>query len=430
VVPTSLLIRNGVVVTHKGQVRANVLLKDGKVDALTTSEPQADEVIDAEGLLVMPGVIDPHVHFRQPGMDSEDWRSGSKAALAGGVTTVLDMPNTRPPTTTAQRLDEKRQLVSDSVAGEPCVNYGFHFGATIDNMEEISKVMDLGSLPELPAVASVKVFMGSSTGELLLTDLSVLKHIIQKSRLVTVHAEDETVIKKHAGELDHGSRRPKIAALSAIRKLLAVGIQGRVYVLHVTSWEEADLASCFFREATPHHLFLNTSTTRELGNYAKVNPPIREECDRASLWGALNSGMIDTIGSDHAPHLRSAKDREDAPSGVPGVETSLPLLMDAALKGMLTLERVVELMCYNPSKIFRIRGKGRLEPGADGDVTIVDPRRERRVRGEELHYRCGWTPYEGMVLRGWPVITILGGRVAFREGTFHLVQGREVSYAP
>jgi dihydroorotase len=422
-----LLIRNGVVVTHKGQVHSNILLKDGKVDALTTSEPKADEVIEAEGLLVMPGVIDPHVHFRQPGMDSEDWRTGSKAALAGGVTTVLDMPNTKPPTTTTQRLEEKRRLVLESVANEPCVNYGFHLGATSDNMEEIQKVV--GTDSSSPMCASAKVFMGSSTGELLLTDLGIIKQVIQRSRLITVHAEDETVIRKCAGERDHGSRRPKIAALCAIRKLLAVGIQGRIYVLHLTSWEEADLASPFYREATPHHLFLNASTTKGLGNYAKVNPPIREEGDRASLWRALNNGMIDTIGSDHAPHLRAAKDREDAPSGVPGVETSLPLMLDASLKGLLPLEKVVELMCYNPSKIFKIRGKGRIEPGADGDITIVDPGKERKVSGEKLHYKCGWTPYEGMVLRGWPTITILGGRVAFREGAFYPVQGREVSYA-
>lgn len=422
-----MLVRNGVVVTHKGQARANVLLKDGKVEALTGNEPQADEVIDAEGLFVMPGVIDPHVHFRQPGMDSEDWRSGSKAALAGGVTTVLDMPNTKPPTTTTGRLDEKRRLVLGSVAGEPCVNFGFHFGATSENIDDIAKVAGL-DVPS-PLGASVKIFMGSSTGELLLTDLGMIKQIIHKSRLATVHAEDEAVIKKCAGEGDHGSRRPKIAALCAIRKLLAVGIQGRVYILHVTSYEEADLASPFYREATPHHLFLNASTTKGLGNYAKVNPPIREEGDRASLWRALNSGMIDTIGSDHAPHLRGAKDREDAPSGVPGVETSLPLMLDSSLKGLLPLEKVVELMCYNPSKIFRIKGKGRIELGADGDVTIVDLRKERKVSGEELHYKCGWTPYEGMVLKGWPVVTILGGRVVFRDGTFYPIQGREVSYA-
>lgn len=218
-----MLVRNGVVVTHKGQARANVLLKDGKVEALTGNEPQADEVIDAEGLFVMPGVIDPHVHFRQPGMDSEDWRSGSKAALAGGVTTVLDMPNTKPPTTTTGRLDEKRRLVLGSVAGEPCVNFGFHFGATSENIDDIAKVAGL-DVPS-PLGASVKIFMGSSTGELLLTDLGMIKQIIHKSRLATVHAEDEAVIKKCAGEGDHGSRRPKIAALCAIRKLLAVGIQ-------------------------------------------------------------------------------------------------------------------------------------------------------------------------------------------------------------
>ncbi|MGA2573220.1 MAG: dihydroorotase [Candidatus Methanomethylicaceae archaeon] len=426
----SLLIKNGTLVTHSWRAKANILLQEGKVESITVTEPSAEEVIDAEGLLVMPGVIDPHVHFRQPGMDSEDWKSGSRSALAGGVTTVLDMPNTKPPTTDAERLEEKRRLVLESVGSGPCVNYGFHFGATSGNMEEIWKVMDLGSIPELPMAASVKVFMGSSTGDLLLTDLKVLERIIHTSRLVTVHAEDEAVIKEHTGEPDHSSRRPKSAALSAIRKLLAVGVPGRVYVLHVTSWEEAALASPFHREATPHHLFLSTSSTSRLGSYAKVNPPIRDEADRASLWRALDSGMIDTIGSDHAPHLREAKEREVAPSGVPGVETSLPLMINASLEGLITLEKVVELMCYNPSRIFRIARKGALESGMDGDVTIVDPKKDHRVRGDELHYKCGWTPYEGMLLKGWPVATILGGRVAYRDGDFYPVRGEEVSYAP
>jgi len=422
-----LLIRNGKIITHRGHFEANVLLWNGKIAVFTKNEPKADEVIDANGKLVMPGVIDPHVHFRQPGMPSEDWASGSKAALAGGVTTVLDMPNTKPPTTTLLELEKKKALISTSAAGGPLVNYGLHFGVTTGNLEEVFRAVGWDS-PTLLA-ASAKIFMGSSTGDLLVRDLETIRQVIRGSRLASVHAEDEAIIMMHSDKPDHTSRRPKSAAISAIRKLLSVGQQGRVYVLHVTSLEEAELASPFYREATPHHLFLNSSALKELGNYAKVNPPLREESDRRSLWQALLNNMIEAIGSDHAPHLKEDKAKENAPSGMPGVETSLPLMINASLSGLIGLEKVVELMCYNPSRIFSIKGKGKMELGADADITIIDPNLEKKVTADELHYKCGWTPYEGMRLKGWPVITILGGKVAFREGEFYPVHGKEVSYA-
>ncbi|MDH5811365.1 MAG: dihydroorotase [Candidatus Verstraetearchaeota archaeon] len=423
----SLLIKNGTVLTHRGHFNANILLWNGKIAVFTKNEPKADEVIDASGKLVMPGVVDPHVHFRQPGMSSEDWASGSKAALAGGVTTVLDMPNTKPPTTTLSRLEEKKTLISTSTPNGPLVNYGLHFGVTVENLEEVFRAVGWGT-PTILA-ASAKVFMGSSTGDLLVRDLEVIRQVVRGSRLVSVHAEDEEIILMHADKPDHSSRRPKLAAISAIKKLLSVAQQGRVYVLHVTSWDEAELASPFYREATPHHLFLNSSALKEIGNYAKVNPPLREESDRRSLWQALKNNMIEAIGSDHAPHLKEDKAKENAPSGMPGVETSLPLMINASLNGLIGLEKVVELMCYNPSRIFSIKDKGKMELGADADITIVDPNLEKKVTAEELHYKCGWTPYEGVRLRGWPIITIVGGKIAFREGEFFPVRGKEVSYA-
>ncbi|MEN3052362.1 MAG: dihydroorotase [Candidatus Methanosuratincola petrocarbonis] len=427
---SSLLIRGGTTVSPRGMVRANVFVKGGKIVSLTTLAPEADLVIEAEGLLVLPGVVDPHVHFRQPGIDSEDWVNGSRAAAAGGVTTVLDMPNTSPPTTTLGRLLEKFRLVESS---RPCVNYGFHFGATHSNLGELVAVGISTATPIPPPpgqlAASVKIFMGSSTGDLLLTDLDAIRGFASSAKMISVHAEDESVIRANASAPDHASRRPKRAALTAIRKLLSVGKEGRVYICHVTSYAEAELASPFYREAAPHHLFLTSDMMRRIGAYAKVNPPLRGEEDRASLWRALLEGKIDAIGSDHAPHTREAKESGSPPSGVPGVETSLPLMVDASMRGLIRLEDVVRLMSHSPARIFRIRGKGSLEPGKDADIVLVDPREERRVDPDALHYKCGWTPYEGMVLRGWPVATVLGGSLAYMRGEFYPVRGSAVTYA-
>ncbi|MGQ9759507.1 MAG: dihydroorotase [Candidatus Methanomethylicaceae archaeon] len=423
----SILIKNGTIITHKGRFEANILVWNGKIACFTKNEPKADETVDAKGRLVMPGVVDPHVHFRQPGIPSENWGTGSRAALAGGVTTVFDMPNTKPPTTTIASLKEKKALIEESTKNSLLVNYGLHFGITSDNLEEVKKAV--GWECTNPMAASAKVFMGSSTGDLLVRDINVIKQVVQISRLVSVHAEDEDIIRAHADRPDHTSRRPKLAAISAIKKLLSMGTRGRIYILHITSWEEAMLASPFYREATPHHLFLNASLLKAIGNYAKVNPPLRDESDRASLWRALLNNMIEAIGSDHAPHLKADKELENAPSGIPGVETSLPLMVDAALKGLIDLEKVVALMCYNPSKILLLKNKGKIELGADADLTIVDPNIMKKVSADELHYKCGWTPYEGMRLRGWPIITILGGQVAYKEGEFFPVHGKEVSYA-
>lgn len=422
----SLLLKNGTLVSHSGRLKANLLISGGKVASITASEPAAEEVIDAEGLHILPGIIDPHVHFRQPGMDSEDWTSGSRAAVAGGVTTVLDMPNTRPPATTAALLAEKEVLVASQ---SPSVNYGFHFGATESNAGELGSVGLSRAGGELRLAASAKVFMGSSTGSLLVQNPEALAQILGEARLVTVHAEDEAVIREKASEGTHEERRPKEAALSAISKLRRHAPRGAVYVCHLTSWEEADLAEPFWKEATPHHLFLTSAMMAKIGDYAKVNPPLRREEDRQSLWRAVAEGRVDAIGSDHAPHLRAAKESQGAPSGMPGVGTSLPLMLDASNRGLLPLERVVALMSRNPARIFGLKGKGSLEVGADADITVVDMAEERRVRIEDLHYKCGWTPYEGIALRGWPAITVVGGAIAFRDGAHHPARGSRVTYA-
>jgi len=427
----SLLIKNGTLLLPDGARRGNLLVDGGRIASITVSEPSAESKIDADGMVVMPGMIDPHVHFRQPGMHGEDWLSGSKSALAGGVTTVLDMPNTQPPTTSAQLLSEKIKLIEEQTSGGPCVNYGLHLGATNSNSEEIIKAgLGPASSKRPRLAASLKLFMGSSTGDLLIDDDNRLKELLSASLLVSVHAEDEAVIRASRGGIDHLSRRPKGAALSAIRKLLAWGAPGRVYVCHLTSGEEADLASPFYREAAPHHLFLSESLMGTLGAFAKVNPPLRSESDRAALWAALADGKIDCIGSDHAPHTAASKRRAPAssPSGVPGVETALPLMFNAFLKEGLPMQRLVALTSRNAARIFRIPRKGALATGLDADIAIIDPNEVRKVRAEGLHYKCGWTPYEGMTVVGWPKHTIIGGEVAYSEGSFSKAKGRSVVY--
>lgn len=422
-------MKNGTLLLPGGARRGNLLLEGGKIVAVTTTEPKAESEIDAEGLVVMPGMIDPHVHFRQPGMDGEDWLSGSMSALAGGVTTVLDMPNTKPPCTSAELLSEKVALIGEQTSAGPCVNFGLHLGAARSNGSEIFKVgLGNSGAPCQQLAASVKVFMGSSTGDLLIDDEFKLKEVLGASRIVTVHAEDEPVIKANAGGVDHLSRRPKEAALSAIRKLSAWGVPGRVYVCHLTSGEEVDLASEFYREATPHHLFLTDAMMRSIGDLAKVNPPLRPEPDREALWSALVAGKIDCIGSDHAPHTIASKMSQSPPSGMPGVETSLPLMFSAFMKRGIPLERLAALTSMNAAKIFRIEGKGSLAPGFDADITIIDPKDERKVTSDRLHYKCGWTPYEGMTVRGWPRHTIIHGDVAYSEGSFSRARGRNIRY--
>ncbi len=412
----SILIRNGIIVTHKDIFNANIFIKNKKIHSITKEDIKADIIINADDKIVMPGVIDAHVHFRQPGGKSEDWESGSKAAIAGGVTTVIDMPNNIPPITTIYNLIRKKEIIEKS---NILVNYGLHFGVTEDNLEEVKKV--IGKNIEKPLVASAKIFMARSTGNLLVRNLNVIENIIRNSKIVTVHAEDEEIIEKFPS-------RPKLAVISAINKLLPFANLGKICILHITSIEEVKLASPFYKEVTPHHLFLNSSVIKELGNYAKVNPPLRDEKDRLSLWEALDNNLIDYIASDHAPHLKEDKEKEDAPSGVPGVETMLPLMMNAALNKLISLQRLVELMCYNPSRIFRLKNKGIIEVGADADIVIIDRKLGKKVSADDLHYKCKWTPYEGMYLKGWPIITIINGEIAYKDGEFFQIKGNEVIY--
>jgi dihydroorotase len=380
-------------------------------------------VLDARGLFVLPGVIDTQVHFREPGLThKEDLATGSAAAVLGGVTSVFEMPNTDPPTTTAEALADKLRRA----AGRAACDYAFYVGATGENTDA------LASLESTPGCCGVKVFMGSSTGSLLLADdegvLSVLR---ATRRRVAVHAEDEGRLRERKAVFAQPGRpqshpvwRDAEVALRATTRLLSLAREAgrRVHVLHVTTAEEMDLLARHREvatvEVTPQHLTLEAPECYErLGTLAQMNPPIRDARHRAALWRALGLGFVDLVGSDHAPHTLEEKARPypESPSGMAGVQTLLPLLLDHAHAGRLSLPRLVDLTSTGPARVFGLQGKGRIAEGADADLVLVDRARRRTITNAWIRSRCGWTPFDGREVTGWPVATILRGRVVMRD---------------
>lgn len=393
----SLLVEKGRVYIKGELINKNILVENGKIKKITSSKPMADEKINAKGMVVVPGFIDPHVHFRDPGLThKEDFKTGSFAAVAGGVTCILDMPNTKPPTLTNELLKEKGEIASSKSA----VNYGLHFGSSLDNIEEIR---------EAKGVPSVKIFMNASTGNMLIEDGETVKRIIESARICSIHAENDNV-------------RKAIEFAKSLKK--------KFYLCHITEERELEYVKGngkenVFVEVTPHHLFL---TENDQDNFVIMKPPLKSEKDRKALWEALRDGTIDTIGSDHAPHTIEEKKSSEV-FGVPGVETRVPLILDAVNKGKITLERMVETMCENPAKIFKIKNKGFIEEGKDGDLTVIDMKLRKKVRNDGLFTKCGWSPFEGFELQGWPVITIVNGKVIFENGEVYRERnGKGVEY--
>jgi dihydroorotase len=430
-----MLIKHATVVTCKGMEAVDVLITDGKISAVgNIPSGGAENILDATGLTLMPGVIDPQVHFREPGMEwKEDLASGSRAAAAGGVTGFLDMPNTKPATTTVELMDAKKRLA----ASKSLVNYNFFIGATPGNLSEILAVRN---------VCGIKVFMGSSTGSLLVDRREDLDRIFsQGRRLIAVHAEDESLIqenkKKFAGTtrvLDHIFIRSPEVALRATR--LAVELSRkynrRLHILHLTSEEEVDFLARekpglpVTVEVCPQHFLLHAPEAYDsLGVYAQMNPPIREPRHGEALWRALRSGLIDCIATDHAPHTREEKEKgyPNSPSGMPGVETSLPLMLNRVNQGLCSLPEVARWMCENPARLYGIQNKGRIEAGYDADLVLVDMQRERTIDNGKLHTKVNWSPYHGWKVKGWPVMTMVNGNIVYREGEFfEAVMGREM----
>jgi dihydroorotase len=424
----SLLIRRADIILPNGEFMVgDVLTRDRQIveiaPKIDTTTPTT--VIDAKGLTLLPGVIDPQVHFREPGLEhKEDLFTASCACAKGGVTSFLEMPNTRPLTTTQAALDDKLQRA----ANKCLVNYGFFIGATTENLPDL-----LLAKP----TPGIKIFMGSMHGQLLIDQEAVLESIFaQGDRLIAVHAENQGRIdqrrQEFAGIHDpavHSQIQDNQAALLATQLALKLSkkYQRRLHILHMSTAEEAELLrqdkpSWVTAEVTPQHLVLNTSAYEKIGTLAQMNPPLRSPHDNEILWQALRDGVIDFIATDHAPHTLAEKAQEypNTPSGMPGVETSLAVMLTAAMEGKCTVAQVVNWMSKAVAVAYGIPNKGAIAPGYDADLVLVDLNTYHPVRREELLTKCGWSPFEGWNLTGWAVTTIVGGQIVYDHG--HLNQ--------
>lgn len=418
-----LIVRNGRIAHRDGSIsEGDIACRNGRIERIDSQiDCQSEVEIAAEGLLVLPGAIDAQVHFRDPGFPhKEDLASGSRAAVRGGVTSFLEMPNTNPPTISQETLNKKL----DRAAKCSVANYGFFIGATPDNLDVINNAS--------PA-CGIKIFMGSSTGNLLVHKFDDLHRIFScGSRLIAVHAEDEDRLRKRfqriAGEKDlldikvHSKIRDDQCALLATQRAteLAISYKRRLHVLHLTSAVEVDYlrkakTGYITVECTPNHLFLTEEDYDRMGSLVQMNPPIRTAADQSALWDGLHDGTIDFIATDHAPHTlqEKAQPYPQSPSGIPGVENSLPLMLTAWKEGQCTLAQVLKWMCWKPAEAYRIPRKGELKEGYDADITIVDVDSYRTVRDSEQFTKVKWSPFRGKRLTGRPVWTIVGGQIAF-----------------
>ncbi|MEZ2321990.1 MAG: dihydroorotase [Microcoleus sp.] len=433
---SSLLIRHARILLPNGEfLLGDVQICDGKIVGVAAEiVASGDREIDASGLTLLPGVIDPQVHFREPGLEhKEDLFTASCACAKGGVTSFLEMPNTRPLTTTQAALDDKLRR-----AAEKClVNYGFFIGATSDILPDL-----LSANP----TSGIKVFMGSMHGDLLMDDAAVLEAIFAKGdRLIAVHAEDQARINQRrqefAGISDvaiHSQIQDNQAALLAteLAVKLSKKYQRRLHILHLSTGEEAEFLrqekpSWVTAEVTPQHLLLNSSAYETIGSLAQMNPPLRSPRDNEILWQALLDGVIDFIATDHAPHTLAEKAQTypNTPSGMPGVETSLPLMLTEARKGRCTVAQVANWMSTAVAKAYKIPNKGKIAPGFDADLVLVDLEKYRPVVGKEMASKCGWSSFEGWNLTGWPVVTVVGGKVVFENGKLDTnVRGKALTF--
>ena len=419
-----LLVKGSTVATSSGFAEADVGVRAGRIVALgDLGRAPAATVVDARGLHTLPGVIDSQVHFREPGLEhKEDLETGTRAAALGGVTAVFEMPNTKPATTGEAELADKCRRAE----GRAWVDIAFWLGAARDNAAQLAR------LERLPGCAGIKVFMGSSTGDLLVGDDAGLGEVLASgSRRVAVHAEDEerlrqryTIVAGGAHPTRHPEWRDAETAVAATRRLLALAetARRRVHVLHVSTAEEMtllaqhrDLVSV---EVTPQHLTLAApGCYEELESFAQMNPPIREARHREALWRAVADGIVDCIGSDHAPHTRDEKRKPypESPSGMPGVQTLLPIMLDHVARGRLTLQRLIDLTSAGPARLFGLPGRGRIAVGYRADLSIVDLNARRMITHRWIASRCGWTPFDGLTVTGWPVATVVGGGLVMRD---------------
>jgi len=417
------LFRNGTVVNQDGALVRDLAVHDGRIAAIGRIDAgAAGEVVDCTGLHILPGVVDSQVHFREPGGEhKEDLETGSRAAVMGGVTAVFEMPNTSPLTTTEEALADKVARAR----GRMHCDFAFFVGGTHGNAEKVEE------LERLPGAAGIKIFMGASTGDLLVADDEGLRAILSRTkRRVSVHAEDEPRLRDRAGlraagdPASHPLWRDEVAALTATRRLVKIAREAgaRVHLLHVSTAEEMEFIKDFKDnvsvEVTPQHLTLTAGDYARLGTRLQMNPPIRDARHRERLWWGLAQGIADVLGSDHAPHTldEKAKAYPASPSGMPGVQTLVAVMLDHVAAGRLSLARFVDLTSAGPARVFGMAGKGRIAVGYDADLTVVDLKRRVTITDRMMASRSAWTPYDGMTVTGWPVGTVVRGRRVMWEG--------------
>ena len=419
----SLILKNGSCFI-KGKVqKADIGILNKKIVKIGDLNKDKSKVLDVTDRVILPGIIDTQVHFREPGStDSEDLESGSRAAVLGGVTSLFEMPNTNPPTANLEEFKKKLQAAKNRMHS----NYAFYFGATPDNIEQLAKLKDV------KGCCGVKLFAGSSTGNLLVDKEADIEKVISSSdRIVSIHSEDEDIIKlrkkfiKKGDVHSHPTWRNVECAISSTRRVVKIAerYNKRIHVLHVTTKEEVDFLAMHKKnvtfETTPQHLTIYAPDCYDkLGTYAQMNPPLRTKDHYDRLWVAIKNNIVDVLGSDHAPHLKKNKDKEypNSPSGMPGVQTIFPIMINHVNNGKLSLKQLIDLMCENPCKIFGIKNKGFIKEGYDADLTIVDMNKEVTITNEMIASKCGWTPFHNFKVKGFPVGTIVNGNLVMQNG--------------
>ena len=423
----SLIVKNGSCYVNGKLEKTDIALADNKIKKIGKMEANNIKVFDASDKLVIPGIIDTQTHFREPGStDREDLESGSRAAVLGGVTSVFEMPNTNPPTSNLVEFDKKLNLAKNRMH----CNYAFYFGATPENVKQLSK------LKGLKGCCGVKLFAGSSTGKLLVDKESDIEKVISQSdRIVSIHSEDEEILKLRkkfikAGDVhSHSEWRNAECAISSTRRVVKIAerYDKKIHVLHVTTKEEVDFLAMHKKnvtfEITPQHLTLYAPDCYDkLGTFAQMNPPIRKKEHYDRLWTAVKNSVVDVLGSDHAPHSKEDKKKKypASPSGMPGVQTILPIMLNHINNEKLSLEQLIKLMCENPCKIFGIKNKGYIKEGFDADLTIVDINKEQTIKDEMMASKCGWTPFNNFTVKGFPVATIINGKIVMSDGKVNI----------
>ena len=418
-----LIIKNGSCFIDDNLKQQDIGIENSKIVKIGKLKEDARETYDAEGLLVLPGCIDTQTHFREPGStDTEDLYSGSRAAIAGGITAVFEMPNTNPPTSNKKEFQRKLDLAKNRMY----CNYAFYFGATADNAD------DLADLKNLEGCCGIKLFAGSSTGNLLVAKETDIEKVFKNSsKVVAVHSEDEEILNinkkliRNGDVHSHPIWRSVECAMSSTRRIVKIAekYNKKAHILHITTKEEIDFLSQhkgnITFEITPQHLTIYAPECYDkLGTYAQMNPPIRDKSHYDRLWYAVKNNLNDTIGSDHAPHLKKNKEKvyPNSPSGMPGVQTLMPVMLDHINAGKLSINQLISFVCENPVKIFGIKNKGFIKEKYDADLTIVDMNKKITIKNENIESKCKWSPFNNIEFKGTPVATIIAGKIKMKAG--------------